>query len=121
MARGGHMASPVIAIVGDANPKRQFDPPKKDPAKARKAAEDIGQELAKRGAGLVVYGGPFIEADVVCGFVRGNPAEDRLHREVVYERGRATGLSRRKHPPIPSSSIRVLRRGLTGKCADVSF
>ena len=71
------MSSPLIAIVGDANPKRQFDPPMKDPAKARKAAEDLGEELAKRGTHLLVYGGPFIEADVVRGFIRGNPTEDR--------------------------------------------
>lgn len=71
------MASPLIAIVGDANPTRQYDPPLKDPAKAKKAAEELGEELAKRGAHLLVYGGPFIEADVVRGFVRGNPAEDR--------------------------------------------
>lgn len=51
------MASPLIGIVGDANPKRQFDPPMKDAAKARKAAEDLGEELAKRGARLIVYGG----------------------------------------------------------------
>lgn len=75
--KGFHMASPVIAIVGDANPKRQFAPPMKDHAKARKAAEELGAELAKRGARILVYGGPFIEADVVRGFVRGNPAEDR--------------------------------------------
>ena len=72
-----NMASPLIAIVGDANPNRKFSPPMKNPAKAITAAEEIGTELAKRGARLLVYGGPFIEADVVRGFVAGKPAEDR--------------------------------------------
>jgi hypothetical protein len=73
------MASPLIAIVGDVNPARQFDPPMKDSAKgkARKAAEELGAELARRGARLLVYGGPFLEADVVRGYVAGKPAEDR--------------------------------------------
>jgi hypothetical protein len=71
------MAAPLIAIVGDVNPARGFDPPMNDPAKATKAAEDLGAELAKRGARLLVYGGPFLEADVVRGFVAGKPAKDR--------------------------------------------
>ena len=48
-----------------------------DPAKARKAAEQLGTELARSGARLLVYGGPFLEADVVRGFVAGNPAHDK--------------------------------------------
>jgi len=71
------MAGPLFAVVGDADPARQFDPIMKDPAKARKAAEDLGGEIARRGARLLVYGGPFIEADVVRGFVAGPPKEDR--------------------------------------------
>lgn len=71
------MAGPLIAIVGDANPQRKFDPVMKDPGKARRAAEELGTELAQRGARLLVYGGPFLEADVVRGFVAGKPAEDR--------------------------------------------
>jgi hypothetical protein len=71
------MAGPLIAIVGDATPTRTFDPRMKDTVRAKKAAEDLGSELAKRGARLLVYGGPFIEADVVRGFVAGKPAEDR--------------------------------------------
>jgi hypothetical protein len=71
------MAGPLIAVVGDADPKRQFDPPMKNPAKAKKAAEDLGTELAQRGARLLVYGGPFLEADVVRGYVAGKPAHDR--------------------------------------------
>jgi len=71
------MPGPLIAIVGDVNPSRVFSPAMKDPAKAKKAAEDVGKELAQRGAKLLVYGGPFLEADVVRGFVAGKPAEDR--------------------------------------------
>ena len=48
----------------------------KDPATAKKAAQEIGTELAERGARLLVYGRPFLEADVVQGFVAGKPAED---------------------------------------------
>ena len=70
------MDSPLIAIVGDADPNRTFNPPMQDPAGAKKAAEELGTELAKRGARLLVYGGPFLEADVVRGFVLGKPAKD---------------------------------------------
>jgi hypothetical protein len=69
------MASPLIAIVGDANPNRPFKTPVKA-AKAKEAAEELGAELARCGARLLVYGGPFIEADVVRGFVAGRPAKD---------------------------------------------
>ncbi|MBV8103687.1 MAG: hypothetical protein JO223_03505 [Hyphomicrobiales bacterium] len=71
------MVDSLIAIVGDASPGRTFDPPMRDPAKAKRAAEEIGEELARRGARLLVYGGPFLEADVVHGFVAGKPAKDR--------------------------------------------
>ena len=70
------MAGPLIAIVGDANPNKVFTPAMRDPATARKAAEELGTELAQRGARLLVYGGPFLEADVVRGFVAGKPAKD---------------------------------------------
>jgi hypothetical protein len=59
------MAGPLIVIVGDANPHRQFSPSMRDPAFAKRAAEELGAELAKRDARLLVYGGPFIESDVV--------------------------------------------------------
>jgi hypothetical protein len=71
------MSGPLIAIVGDVNPNRTFTPKMVDPAKAKKAAEQIGTELAKSGTRLLVYGGPFLEADVVRGFVAGRPANDR--------------------------------------------
>lgn len=68
---------PLIAIVGDANPSRQFTPKMVDPSRAKKAAEQLGTELARSGARLLVYGGPFLEADVVRGYVAGNPVNDR--------------------------------------------
>lgn len=71
------MADPIIAIVGDANPNRTYEPPMKDTAKAKRAARELGRELAATGARLQVYGGPYIEAEAVSGFVEGNPAEDR--------------------------------------------
>jgi hypothetical protein len=70
------MNSPLIAVVGDITLGRTLDPQLLDPAKARKAAEALGRELAERGARLLVYGGPFLEADVVRGFVSGKPKED---------------------------------------------
>lgn len=50
------MAGPLIAIVGDVNPTRTFAPAMSDPAKARRAAEELGAELGRRGARLLVYG-----------------------------------------------------------------
>jgi hypothetical protein len=37
----------------------------------------LGAELAQRGARLLVYGGPYLEADVVRGFVAAKPKDDR--------------------------------------------
>lgn len=71
------MQQPLIAIVGDISPTRQLVPPLADPAKARKAAEELGAELAKRNVRLLVYGGPFLEADVVRGYVGARPKADR--------------------------------------------
>jgi hypothetical protein len=70
------MKAPLIAIVGDANPGRQFNPPMIDPGLAKQAAEQLGAELARRGARLLVYGGPFVESDVVRGFVAAKPRTD---------------------------------------------
>jgi hypothetical protein len=70
------MPGPLIAVVGDTNPARTFSPALKDGTIAKKAAEELGAELARRGARLLVYGGPFVEADVVRGFVSANPAAD---------------------------------------------
>jgi hypothetical protein len=77
LAWGRDMTDPLIAVVGDVSSDRAFEPPMKDPAKAKKAAQGLGAELAQRGARLLVYGGPFLEAEVVRGFVAGKPARDR--------------------------------------------
>ncbi|HEX6705802.1 MAG TPA: hypothetical protein VF169_13650 [Albitalea sp.] len=68
-----------FAIVGGASPERN-DPhhaypyePKVDVAKAREAARLLGETLAKRGHGLIVYDARFIEADVVSAYVAANP------------------------------------------------
>ena len=71
------MSGLLIGIVGDITATRQFSPPMKDPVKAKQAAEELGTELARRGARLLVYGGPFLEEDVVRGFVAGKPDTDR--------------------------------------------
>jgi len=70
------MTSPLIVVVGDIKPGRSLDPPLQDPAKAKRVAEELGAELAQRGARLLVYGGPFLEADVVRGFVAAKPKQD---------------------------------------------
>ena len=70
------MNSPLIAIVGDIDSKRQLDPPSTDPGRAKAAAEELGKELALQGAHLLVYGGPYLESDVVRGYCAGNPKED---------------------------------------------
>ena len=70
------MNIPLIAIVGDISLNRPYDPPMKDKNQAKTAAEQLGAELARRGAHLLVYGGPFLETDVVRGFVAANPKED---------------------------------------------
>ncbi len=71
------MQQPLIAIVGDVSANRQFDPPLPDPVKAREAAMQLGAELARRNARLLVYGGPFLESDVVSGYVAAKPKTDR--------------------------------------------
>ncbi len=48
------MPGPLIAIVGDVNPKRTHAPPMNGPARAKRVTEEIGAELAKRGAWLGV-------------------------------------------------------------------
>ena len=66
----------LIAIVGDINPTRTLDPESKDNVNAKEAAEQLGAELAKQGTRLLVYGGPFLEMDVVRGFVAAKPKTD---------------------------------------------
>ena len=70
------MTQPLIAIVGDISPQRVLDPPLVDAAKAQAAAEQLGAELARRRTRLLVYGGPFLEAHVVRGYVAANPTHE---------------------------------------------
>ena len=71
-----------FAIVGDADEARndqthpyRFDPPV-DAAKAREAARLLGQVLATRGHGLIVYDARYIEAEVVSAYVAAQPPSD---------------------------------------------
>lgn len=64
------MSMKFISIVGSVDENRTYDPPGGDPAEARNTAESLGMELAKRGYGIIVYAGDYIERDVVRGFVK---------------------------------------------------
>lgn len=64
------MSMKFISIVGSVEESRTYDPPLRNAAEAKKTAELVGTELAKRGYGIIVYAGDFIERDVVRGFVR---------------------------------------------------
>lgn len=71
------MHEPLIAVVGDVSPSRTLNPPADDLINGVKAMEELGRELAKRGARLLVYGGPYAEADAVRGYVAAGPKKDR--------------------------------------------
>jgi hypothetical protein len=75
------MERPLIAIVGDANKT-------KNPELARKAAGEIGSELAKRGCRLMVYSSSsdFVEWEVVQGFLRTKIKKEPRSIEVRYPR-----------------------------------
>jgi len=62
---------PLIAIVGCAADARKDELKLANPEAARKAAEEIGRELAKAGCRILVYNSSplFIEFDVVRGFL----------------------------------------------------
>lgn len=61
------MPRPRVAVVGSVKGTRTFDPPVRQPAEARQAAEEIGRELAEAEWDLTVYSADsgFVEADVV--------------------------------------------------------
>ena len=67
-----------ISIVGSAEEGRAYDPPVRNAADAKKTAELLGTELAKRGYGIIVYGSAFIERDVVRGFVKASKARKSI-------------------------------------------
>ena len=68
---------PLIAIAGSAADKRREELQLVDPVTARKAAEEIGRELAKAGCRILIYSTEpeFIESDVVQGYVSSKKGE----------------------------------------------
>jgi hypothetical protein len=71
-----------FSVIGGAEPARN-DPSRPDAYKpevpipeTKEIAQLLGNELAKRGCGLVVYDAGFIEADVVKGYVAAKPRSD---------------------------------------------
>jgi hypothetical protein len=70
---------PLIAVIGDAGKAKQ-------PELAKKAAEDLGSELAKRGFRMLVYSNKadFIEWHAVQGYLRSNTKKESRSIEVRY-------------------------------------
>jgi hypothetical protein len=73
------MATPQIAIVGDANKANS-------PQLAKKAAEDLGAELAKRGCRILVFSSDpaFVEYNVVQGYLGSKSRKEAGAIEVRY-------------------------------------
>lgn len=72
------MADPLIAIVGSYTAGRTYDPPLlQDAATVKRAAEELGRELAKLDYGIMVYSSDpdYIEADVVRGYILSGQAK----------------------------------------------
>jgi hypothetical protein len=71
--------TPLIAIIGSAEPGRGYDVPLRHLEAVTQAAEELGRELALAGFGLIVYSSApaFIEADVVRGYVAAGKAVER--------------------------------------------
>lgn len=110
------MTGPLIAIVGDITPGRVLNPVSQDSAKVKKAAEELGAELASRGARLLVYGGAYLEADVVRGFVAAKPKHDDSI-EMTYTKGNVP-------PPFPEEATHpklFRRRSERGADWEVAF
>jgi hypothetical protein len=73
------MATPLVAIVGDANKAAQ-------PEVAKKAAADLGNELAKRGSRILVFSSDpnMIEYEIVKGFRESKSKKEKGAIEVRY-------------------------------------
>ena len=73
------MKPPLIAIVGSLNEARTIDPPLKNPAEARQAAEAVGAALAEKGYRIFVYTAEagFLETFVVKGYVASGKAKTK--------------------------------------------
>jgi hypothetical protein len=83
------MAELLIAIVGNVNAGPEYEPASStDVPQAKRAAEELGAALARQGAKLLVYGGPYLETDVVRGYVAAGPKTDKCIR-MWYTAGNA--------------------------------
>lgn len=73
------MDSRIVAIIGSADEHRTYDPELRDPEGARKAAEQLGQELAEEGCKIIVYScdSKYIEGDFVRGYVKSGKAIEK--------------------------------------------
>jgi len=73
------MERPLIAVVGDAHRT-------KNPELAKRAAEDLGAEVAKRNCRVLVYSSRpnFVEWEVVQGFLRAKVKKEPRSIEVRY-------------------------------------
>jgi hypothetical protein len=76
------MQSPLIAIVGSANPNRSkypYEPPLRNVEQVPEACAALGRELALTGHRIIVYtsSSDYIEADVVSGYVASGKAKPK--------------------------------------------
>ena len=65
----------LIAIIGDVNPSRTYDPPMTQPAKAAEAAERLGVALAEAGYRILACDARYVEASAVKGYASSSKAE----------------------------------------------
>lgn len=86
------MPEPTITILGSVDPRREVELKLRDPLVARRAAEEIGAELAKKGCRILVScpGTPqaeFAEALVIRGYVSSGLAKRNsieVHRPLRF-------------------------------------
>jgi hypothetical protein len=73
------MPRPLVAVIGDANKSRT-------PDLAKKAAEDLGAELARRGCRILVFSNEasFIESDFVRGYLATDVKKEPKSIQVRY-------------------------------------
>jgi hypothetical protein len=73
------MRPALIAIVGSVDETRPIEPPLKNPAQARQAAEAMGAALAEKGDRILVYTAEagFLETFVVRGYVGSGKAKPK--------------------------------------------
>lgn len=73
------MEPPIVIVAGSADPARSatYEPAMRDFAAARRAAEELGEQLAKSGCKILVFSNNYIESDVVKGFARVGSAVEK--------------------------------------------